>query len=57
MPAIDQPLEARHRDHDPNGDWAGDRACHVKPDLLLIDQNRMRTPDAGGLGFAQALSG
>ncbi|MBF0625121.1 MAG: type II toxin-antitoxin system YafQ family toxin [Magnetococcales bacterium] len=32
----DQPLDARHRDHDLSGDWAGYRECHVKPDLLLI---------------------
>jgi len=34
--ANDQPLDARHRDHDLSGDWAGYRECHVKPDLLLI---------------------
>ena len=34
--ATDQPLDARHRDHDLSGDWAGYRECHVKPDLLLI---------------------
>lgn len=32
----DQPLDARHHDHDLSGDWAGYRECHVKPDLLLI---------------------
>lgn len=32
----DQPLDARHRDHDLSGNWAGYRECHVKPDLLLI---------------------
>lgn len=32
----DQSLDARHRDHDLSGDWAGYRECHVKPDLLLI---------------------
>lgn len=32
----DQPLDARYRDHDLSGDWAGYRECHVKPDLLLI---------------------
>ncbi len=32
----DQPLEARHRDHDLTGDWIGYRECHIKPDLLLI---------------------
>jgi mRNA interferase YafQ len=34
--AIDQPLEAKHRDHDLSGDWAGYRECHIKTDLLLI---------------------
>jgi len=34
--AADQPLDARHRDHDLSGNWAGYRECHVKPDLLLI---------------------
>ena len=32
----DQPLEARHRDHELSGNWAGYRDCHIKPDLLLI---------------------
>ena len=34
--ASDHPLEARYRDHDLSGDWAGYRECHIKPDLLLI---------------------
>lgn len=34
--ATDQPLDARYRDHDLFGDWAGYRECHIKPDLLLI---------------------
>jgi mRNA interferase YafQ len=34
--ASDQPLEAKYRDHDLTGNWAGYRECHVKPDLLLI---------------------
>ena len=34
--ATDQPLDARHRDHDLSGDWAGYRECHIKPDLRLI---------------------
>lgn len=33
---IDQPLDARQRDHSLSGDWAGYRECHIKPDLLLI---------------------
>ena len=32
----DQALEAKYRDHDLSGDWAGYRECHIKPDLLLI---------------------
>ena len=36
MLASDQPLEARYRDHDLSGSWAGYRDCHIKPDLLLI---------------------
>ncbi|QLQ26268.1 MAG: type II toxin-antitoxin system YafQ family toxin [Dechloromonas sp.] len=28
--------DARYRDHDLSGDWAGYRECHVRPDLLLI---------------------
>ncbi len=39
----DQPLDAKFRDHDLTGDWAGYRECHVKPDLLLID--RKSEPD------------
>lgn len=34
--ASDEPLDARHRDHELSGNWAGYRECHVKPDLLLI---------------------
>ncbi len=34
--AADQPLDARHRDHNLGGDWSGYRECHVKPNLLLI---------------------
>jgi len=34
--ANDQPLDARYRDHDLFGNWAGYRECHIKPDLLLI---------------------
>ncbi len=34
--ANDQTLDAKYRDHDLSGDWAGYRECHVKPDLLLI---------------------
>ena len=36
--ADDEPLAAKHRDHDLSGDWAGYRDCHVKPDLVLIHE-------------------
>ncbi|MCE5359956.1 MAG: type II toxin-antitoxin system YafQ family toxin [Acidithiobacillus sp.] len=32
----DLPLDAKYRDHDLSGNWAGYRECHIKPDLLLI---------------------
>jgi mRNA interferase YafQ len=41
--ATDQPLEAKHRDHDLSGDWAGYRECHIKPDLLLIHRAPRKT--------------
>jgi mRNA interferase YafQ len=34
--ATDQPFDARFRDHDLSGDWAGYRECHIKPNPLLI---------------------
>jgi mRNA interferase YafQ len=45
----DQPLDAKYRDHDLSGDWAGYRECHVKPDLLLI----YRKSDADMLRLAR----
>ncbi len=45
----DQPLDAKFRDHDLSGDWAGYRECHLKPDLLLI----YRKPDADTLRLAR----
>ena len=47
--ATNQPLEARYRDHDLSGDWAGYRECHVKPDLLLV----YRKSDADTLRLAR----
>lgn len=47
--ATDQTLDARYRDHDLSGDWAGYRECHVKPDLLLI----YRKSDADTLRLAR----
>ena len=47
--ATDQPLEAKRRDHDLSGDWAGYRECHIKPDLLLI----YRKSDADTLRLAR----
>jgi mRNA interferase YafQ len=47
----DQPLEAKYRDHDLSGDWAGYRECHIKPDLLLIyrksDEDSLRLARLG----------
>jgi|688.fasta_scaffold1138535_1 mRNA interferase YafQ len=34
----DDPLPERNRDHALNGEWQGCRECHIKPDLLLINQ-------------------
>lgn len=34
--ASDQPLTATLRDHAPNGEWKDHRACHSKPNLVLI---------------------
>lgn len=45
----DEPLEARYKDHDLSGDWAGYRDCHMKPDLVLIYQK----PDADTLRLAR----
>lgn len=32
----DRPLDARHRDHELSGNYAGVRECHIEPDWLLI---------------------
>ena len=34
--AGDQPLPARYRDHPMHGSRAGERNCHIRPDLVLI---------------------
>ena len=47
--ATDQPLDARYRDHDLSGDWAGYRDCHIKPDMVLI----YRKPDGNTLRLAR----
>ncbi len=47
--ATDQSLDVKYRDHDPSGNWAGYRECHVKPDLLLI----YRKSDSDILGLAR----
>ena len=47
--ATDQSLDARCRDHDLSGDWAGYRECHIKPDLLSI----YRKSDADTLRLAR----
>ena len=33
-----QPLDAKYRDHELIGDYAGFRECHIQPDWLLIYQ-------------------
>lgn len=33
-------LEPKYHDHALNGDYAGFRECHIKPDLLLIYQRQ-----------------
>ena len=45
----DETLPESNRDHLLNGDWAGYRDCHIKPDLLLI----YRKPDADTLRLAR----
>lgn len=45
----DKPLDARQRDHELGGEWAGYRDCHIKPDLLLI----YRKPDVQTLRLAR----
>jgi mRNA interferase YafQ len=45
----DEALEARNRDHELIGDWAGYRECHVRLDLLPI----YRKPDAVTLRLAR----
>ena len=47
--ATDKTLDARYRDHDLSGNWAGYRECHVKPDFLLI----YRKPDSTTLRLAR----
>lgn len=47
--ANNQPLDAKYRDHDLSGNWAGYRECHIKPDLLLI----YRRSDADTLRLAR----
>ena len=29
-------LDAKHRDHELHGNWAGFRECHIQPDWLLV---------------------
>ncbi len=45
----DQLLDARCRDHDLSGNWAGYRECYVKPGRLLI----YRESDAETLRLAR----
>lgn len=32
----EEPLPAKHRDHDLTGDYKGFRECHIEPDWLLV---------------------
>ena len=32
----EKPLEAKYRDHELKGNYAGFRECHIQPDWLLI---------------------
>ncbi|WP_258556912.1 type II toxin-antitoxin system YafQ family toxin [Moraxella lacunata] len=31
-----KPIPQKYQDHSLQGDWAGFRDCHIKPDLVLI---------------------
>ena len=33
---LDQPLEAKHRNHDLTGNFKGVWECHIQPDWLLL---------------------
>lgn len=49
--AKDKALDSCYCDHSLNGNWAGYRECHIKPDLLLIyrkkDPNILRLARLG----------
>ena len=38
--ANDEPLEERYHDHNLEGNWAGHRELHIRPDWLLIYQKK-----------------
>lgn len=38
--ATDLPLDAKYRDHDLSGDWAGYRDCHLKSDPAHLPKGR-----------------
>lgn len=46
-PVDDMPLPEKQRDHQLGGNWKAHRECHLKPDLLLINQ----LPDETTLRF------
>lgn len=48
----DRRLDAKYRDHDLSGAWAGYRECHIKPGLLLV----YRKSDADTLRLARTAS-
>ena len=47
--AFDKPLDERYRDHALSGNWAGQRDCHIRPDLVLI----YKKPDEDTLRLAR----
>ena len=38
--ANDEPLEERYHDHNLEGNWAGHRELHIRPDWILIYQKK-----------------
>jgi len=39
----DRPLDARHRDHELSGNYAGVRECHIEPDVKTGALKLIRT--------------
>jgi mRNA interferase YafQ len=55
--ASDQPLDARYRNHDLSGGWAGYRGSHVKSDLLIYRKSDADRLCLARLGSHRGLSG